>query len=765
MIIISNKTPISFVIANKEVQRIKINNDIVWEKTDYFYVQNTYNGSNTVTVKQTLSGSPDSSTYAQHLQYSKDKNTWVTVNLPGTYSISLAKNEKVYFRGNEGVFNYWYSGGSQKAITTITASQNHTVGGNINTLLDYTDPNGLTIQQGAFNSMFENDTHLTSASNITLPPSSDGSLSTYCYLYMFKGCSGLTTAPQSISATTQGQDACNGMFQNCSSLTTAPALGATTLAPSCYWGMFQGCTALTSVPTLPVTTLAQSCYRSMFQNCTALTSVPALPATTLETSCYYNMFNGCTSLTTAPSLPATTLATSCYQSMFYGATSLVNVPAELPAINLAEACYRNMFRDCTLLTASPAIKAKTFATNSCYTMFSGCTLLNSMTVYANDKSATDCTRSWLANVASSGTFTNYGSATYTTNSANGIPSGWSEVKPAIPSKDEYFYLENTSGGSNNIYLKTTAGYAGAEPTGEFATSIEYSKDKKTWTSVTLNYQYTSTSSSTITNLTLSLAAGEKVYFRNTSGYFGYVNDIEMATNNWGKHRHSFSSDNSIKAGGNPKSLLDYRDMNGTTLKKGCFYGLFYGADELTNATGLYLGETSLAESCYMMMFENCYSLTSIPTLPATTMASRCYYEMFKNTSITSAPSLPATNLAPYCYKNMFESCTSITSAPNLPATTLATGCYQGMFNTCTYLTTAPVLRATTLAEYCYRYMFMGCVRLNSVTTYANDNSANECTRWWLNNVAATGIVHNLGSATYTHNSTDGIPSGWTELNS
>lgn len=768
MIRISNKTPISFVIANKEVQRIKINNDIVWEKTsepDYFYLENTYNGNNTVTVKQTSSGSPDSSTYAQHLQYSKDKNNWVTVNLPGTYSISLATGEKVYFRGNEGVFNYWYSGGTQKAITTISASQNHTVGGNINTLLDYTDPYGLTLPQGAFNSMFENDTHLTSASDITLSPSSDGSIPTYCYLYMFKGCSALTSAPQSISATTQGQDACNGMFQNCTALTSAPALSATTLAPSCYWSMFQGCTALTSAPALPVTTLAQSCYRSMFQNCTALTSAPALPATTLETSCYYNMFNGCSSLTTAPNLPATTLAASCYQSMFYGATSLVNVPAELPAINLAEACYRNMFRDCTSLTASPAIKAKTFATNSCYTMFSGCSSLNSMTVYANDKSATDCTKSWLTNVASSGTFTNYGSATYTTNNASGIPSGWSQVKPAIPSKDEYFFLENTSGSSNIINLKTTAGYAGTEPTGEFATSIEYSKDKKTWTSVTLNYQYTSSSSSTITNLTLSLAAGEKVYFRNTSGYFGYVNDIEMATNNWGKHRHSFSSDNNIKAGGNPKSLLDYRDMNGTTLKKGCFYGLFYGADELTNATGLYLGETSLAESCYMMMFENCYSLTSIPTLPATTMASRCYYEMFKNTAITSAPTLPATNLAPYCYKNMFESCTSITSAPNLPATTLATGCYQGMFNTCTYLTTAPNLPATTLAEYCYRYMFMGCVRLNSVTTYANDNSANESTRWWLNNVAATGIVHNLGSATYTHNSTDGIPSGWTELNS
>ena len=54
------------------------------------------------------------------------------------------------------MFNYWTSGGSQKAITTISASQNHTVGGNINSLLDYTDPYCLTLPQGAFSSMFHN---------------------------------------------------------------------------------------------------------------------------------------------------------------------------------------------------------------------------------------------------------------------------------------------------------------------------------------------------------------------------------------------------------------------------------------------------------------------------------------------------------------------------------------------------------------------------------------------------------------------------------
>jgi hypothetical protein len=60
-------------------------------------------------------------------------------------------------------------------------------------------------------------------------------------------------------------------------------------------------------------------------------------------------------------------------------------------------------------------------------MFSGCAYLNSLTVYADDISASNCTKDWLNNVASSGTFRNLGSATYTSG-ASGIPSGWTEVK-------------------------------------------------------------------------------------------------------------------------------------------------------------------------------------------------------------------------------------------------------------------------------------------------------------------------------------------------
>ena len=100
-------------------------------------------------------------------------------------------------------------------------------------------------------------------------------------------------------------------------------LEQTTLADSCYAYMFRNCTGLTSAPELPATTLKTGCYSSMFYGCTGLTSAPELPATTLANFCYSSMFNGCTGLTSAPELPATTLnKTSCYASMFYGCTDL-----------------------------------------------------------------------------------------------------------------------------------------------------------------------------------------------------------------------------------------------------------------------------------------------------------------------------------------------------------------------------------------------------------------------------------------------------------
>ena len=312
-------------LGDRNIVKVKLGDVVIWQKEpDYLYIQNTYVGGNTISVKQTLTGSPDSSLYAKTLQYSKNKTNWTTITLSSTtHNINLNQGEKVYFRGNEGVLNYYANDGAIQAITNILGTQTHTIGGNINTLVNYITPNNLTLPQSVFAGLFQNNTTITSAENITLPPSLDGSLPTFAYYLMFSGCSALITPPSEIPATKQGHASCGKMFLDCIQLKTPPALPATILANYCYTDTFHGCTSLVNPPELPATTLVNSCYRRIFQ---------------------------------------------------------------------------------------------------------GCSSLNSITVYADDISATNCTFNWLSGVASSGTFNNYGSATYTANSPSGIPTGWTEVK-------------------------------------------------------------------------------------------------------------------------------------------------------------------------------------------------------------------------------------------------------------------------------------------------------------------------------------------------
>lgn len=148
-------------------------------------------------------------------------------------------------------------------------------------------------------------------------------------------------------------------------------------------------------------------------------------------------------------------------------------------------------------------------------------------------------------------------------------------------------------------------------------------------------------------------------------------------------------------------------------------------------------------------------------LPATTLASNCYFMLFANcTTLTSAPDLPATTLAGACYASMFAGCTALTTAPELPATTLASSCYSNMFKDCTSLTSAPNLLATTLENWCYSNMFRGCTNLNSIKCLATDISAGNCTNEWLYGVAATGTFIKATSVAWSAGES-GIPSGWT----
>ena len=255
--------------------------------------------------------------------------------------------------------------------------------------------------------------------------------------------------------------------------------------------------------------------------------------------------------------------------------------------------------------------------------------------------------------------------------------------------------------------------------------IDYSFDKKNWTHYTVGNDIT-------------IPTDGKVYLRGNNDYFcvyDYNNNGDTLYFHYFEFENVSQNTLNVEAHGNINSLLSKTNWN-----------------EIT----------ALPEYCYYQMFQVCTSLTTAPTLPATTLANSCYRNMFKGcTSLTTVPELPATTLGMGCYWGMFYDCTSLTTAPELPATTLATGCYVSMFYNCSSLTTAPTLPATTLVNSCYQLMFYGCTSLNYIKCLATNISERKCTANWVGSVASTGTFVKAANMTGWTTGVNGIPSGWT----
>lgn len=297
----------------------------------------------------------------------------------------------------------------------------------------------------------------------------------------------------------------------------------------------------------------------------------------------------------------------------------------------------------------------------------------------------------------------------------------------------------------------------ANVTSTYMTSVSYSTDDgANWTTTTIDNTL-----QTITTPTIN--AGDKVLWKGE-----------------GKQMYgsNFSSTGNFNVSGNIMSMLYGDNFENQTffpststypyVSDSNFKRLFLNCTKVISANNLKLPATTLTSDCYWEMFYGCTSLTTSPELPATTIGTRCYNDMFKNcTSLITAPTiLPATIFKGYCYNGMFQGCTALTTAPIILGNSFASySSYScaSMFAGCTALTTAPDLPATTLASGCYQSMFSGCSSLNSITMLATDISASGCLNSWVNGVAATGTFTKAASMTTLPTGASGIPENWTVI--
>ena len=219
----------------------------------------------------------------------------------------------------------------------------------------------------------------------------------------------------------------------------------------------------------------------------------------------------------------------------------------------------------------------------------------------------------------------------------------------------------------------------------FSSACQYSLDNETWVDLAANTK------------TPTVSPGSKIYFRASglapNGYSGIG---------------TFAPSVACSVGGNILSMkngADYKDA-ATSFNNYQFASLFRSA-KVTDASRLYLPPSVGA---YM------------------------YGTTFKGSSLIVGPKMPALTLASSCYIQMYEDCKSLQLVAPLPAPQLVSYCYQSMYSGCNKLSV---------------------IRANFLTTPSTSYTSS-----WVKNVASQGVFYKNPEATWDLSGTSGVPAGW-----
>lgn len=182
------------------------------DPSDYFYIKNeSYDGGDLIYNLQNTT---------LNLQYSFDKVNWTT--LQNEYSqINVPGDTSVYFRNNSGTF------GIEESPLFLPMTD-ISIGGDIRTLLDYTDVDSVTtLPANGFRYVFsmQNGAKLVDISNLSL-----GGITTIgdnAFYQAFSG-SNIQKGLDLSGVTTLGENALNSMYSSCSSLNEAYAPNVST---------------------------------------------------------------------------------------------------------------------------------------------------------------------------------------------------------------------------------------------------------------------------------------------------------------------------------------------------------------------------------------------------------------------------------------------------------------------------------------------------------------------------------------------------------
>ena len=592
----------------------------------YYEVSRSHVDLEFFTVQAREAGTTVTFNYSGDVEYRLNSGSWTPYSDP----VPLA-NQKDYvqFRSKRTTYN-------TNGTPVFTADKPVFIYGDIMSLIcDASYNKKTTLVSKAFQHAFRGATWIDIPAGRPLMLTAT-TLNTYCYNYMFYGCTSLSRPPELQTTLTANvpTSAYANMFQACTALASAPelpSLNSTTSAEISvgqygYQNMFSGCTALTTVPATIVGTSGRQACDNMFFGCKSLANAPALPSLSVGRQGYFRMFYGCSSLVQAPELPATAIAARCYHEMFVNCTALVSTPPELPASELSDSCYYDMFNGCQSLSNAMAVLPATASAGSCYReMFQGCISLNhAPEIKLEDIGASSCRAMF-----------------------NGCTS-----------------------------LVTATGLENATSVGEYGC---YYMFKNCGELITTPSELKATS--------LGVSAYNQMY--SGCAKITVAPDIKATNVSASSCYQMFSGCRRLRT---PPPALAV-----ASVAQSAFEEMFKSCANLASAPS-FTGMTTVGEKGCMNMFNGCTNLTVPPELPATTLGTSAYQGMFRGSALTEVPLLPATTLATQCYQDMFNACKYLEGPAVLPAPTLVTKCYYQMFDGASKLNSVVCLATDHSAE-------------------------------------------------------------------
>ena len=225
---------------------------------------------------------------------------------------------------------------------------------------------------------------------------------------------------------------------------------------------------------------------------------------------------------------------------------------------------------------------------------------------------------------------------------------------SLAKEAQYLTLSALEDGEITITISSDLGPA-------YATYLSYSKDKSVWERTDINGKNKT--------IRIPVSRGDNVYLKGKAKQWYNQSDPGGA---------EINSSANINVSGNIMSLLYEDNFEDKTVfpdnSSHVFSLLFYNNKHLCSAEKLILPATTLANSCYRLMFYGCSSLTVAPTLPAPKLTNYCYWSMFNGCASLNSITMLATDISVWdCLEEWvsgvaatgtFTKATSMTSLPS-----------------------------------------------------------------------------------------------------